>query len=108
MGFPHRPHERETLVLSKHFGEHEAIGLRAIDAETPSGAYVHDRRSGDRSIIVETHAPELEDACASALIEAGYAPRVVTQRKRLASNRSWPPGTPGQNRWLVALGEASP
>ena len=27
MGFPHTPHERETLVLSKHFGEPEAIGL---------------------------------------------------------------------------------
>jgi NADH-quinone oxidoreductase subunit F len=27
MGFPHKPHERETLVLSKHFGEQEAIGL---------------------------------------------------------------------------------
>ena len=27
MGFPHRPHERETLVLSKYFGEEEALGL---------------------------------------------------------------------------------
>ena len=27
MGFPHTPHERETLVLSKHFGVQEAIGL---------------------------------------------------------------------------------
>jgi NADH-quinone oxidoreductase subunit F len=27
MGFPHKPHERETLVLSKHFGEQDAIGL---------------------------------------------------------------------------------
>ena len=27
MGYPHRPHPRETLVLSKHFGDREAIGL---------------------------------------------------------------------------------
>jgi len=27
MGFPHTPHERESLVLSKHFGVQEAIGL---------------------------------------------------------------------------------
>jgi hypothetical protein len=27
MGFPHTPHERETLVLSKYFGDPEAIGL---------------------------------------------------------------------------------
>src|ERR687890_1464240 len=27
MGFPHTPHERETLVLSRHFGDQEAIGL---------------------------------------------------------------------------------
>ena len=28
MGFPHRPHPRETLVLSKHFGDPEAIGYK--------------------------------------------------------------------------------
>jgi NADH-quinone oxidoreductase subunit F len=27
MGFPHTPHERETLVLSKYFGDQDAIGL---------------------------------------------------------------------------------
>jgi NADH-quinone oxidoreductase subunit F len=27
MGFPHAPHERETLVLSKYFGDKGAIGL---------------------------------------------------------------------------------
>jgi NADH-quinone oxidoreductase subunit F len=27
MGFPHTPHPRETLVLSKYFGDREAIGL---------------------------------------------------------------------------------
>ncbi|MDB4875411.1 MAG: nuoF [Gemmatimonadetes bacterium] len=27
MGYPHRPHERETTVLSKHFGEKEATTL---------------------------------------------------------------------------------
>jgi NADH-quinone oxidoreductase subunit F len=27
MGYPHTPHDRETTVLSKHFGEQEAISL---------------------------------------------------------------------------------
>jgi NADH-quinone oxidoreductase subunit F len=27
MGYPHAPHPRETTVLSKHFGDREAIGL---------------------------------------------------------------------------------
>ncbi|HVZ78216.1 MAG TPA: NADH-quinone oxidoreductase subunit NuoF [Gemmatimonadaceae bacterium] len=27
MGYPHKPHDRETLVLSKHFGDREAITL---------------------------------------------------------------------------------
>ena len=27
MGYPHKPHDRETTVLSKHFGEREAITL---------------------------------------------------------------------------------
>jgi len=27
MGYPHKPHDRETVVLSKYFGDKEAIGL---------------------------------------------------------------------------------
>ena len=27
MGFPHPPHDRESVVLSKYFGDQEAIGL---------------------------------------------------------------------------------
>jgi len=27
MGYPHKPHDRETTVLSKHFGDRDAIGL---------------------------------------------------------------------------------
>ena len=27
MGYPHKPHPRESLVLSKHFGEAEAVTL---------------------------------------------------------------------------------
>ena len=37
MGFPHKPHERESLVLSTHFGEQEAIGL---DGWRKRGGYV--------------------------------------------------------------------
>jgi NADH-quinone oxidoreductase subunit F len=37
MGFPHKPHERETLVLSKYFGDPEAIGL---DGWRKRGGYV--------------------------------------------------------------------
>ena len=40
MGFPHTPHERETLVLSKHFGVQEAIGL---DGWRKRGGYDLDR-----------------------------------------------------------------
>ena len=37
MGFPHKPSERETLVLSKHFGDPEAISL---DGWRKRGGYV--------------------------------------------------------------------
>src|SRR5688572_17396910 len=37
MGFPHKPHERESLVLSTHCGEQEAIGL---DGWRKRGGYV--------------------------------------------------------------------
>src|SRR5512134_1874128 len=36
MGFPHTPHPRETLVLSKHFGEAEA---RTVDGWKARGGY---------------------------------------------------------------------
>ena len=36
MGYPHKPHERETLVLSKHFGEAEA---RTLDGWKKRGGY---------------------------------------------------------------------
>ena len=36
MGYPHTPHERETLVLSKHFGEPEA---RTLDGWKQRGGY---------------------------------------------------------------------
>ena len=37
MGYPHAPHPRETLVLSKYFGDREAIGL---DGWRKRGGYV--------------------------------------------------------------------
>ena len=37
MGFPHKPHPRESLVLSKHFGEQSAIDL---DGWRKRGGYV--------------------------------------------------------------------
>jgi NADH-quinone oxidoreductase subunit F len=36
MGFPHKPHPRETLILSKHFGEAEA---RSLDGWKARGGY---------------------------------------------------------------------
>ena len=36
MGYPHKPHERETLVLSKHFGEAEA---QTLDGWKQRGGY---------------------------------------------------------------------
>jgi hypothetical protein len=55
-------------------------------------------------LIVETHSGDLEDACGQTLRAAGYFPRVVTQRRVLRQDRSWPPGVPSHNRWLVAVG----
>src|SRR3954451_16092466 len=37
MGFPHPPHDRESVVLSKYFGDKEAIGL---DGWRKRGGYV--------------------------------------------------------------------
>jgi len=37
MGYPHTPHARETVVLSKYFGDRDAIGL---DGWRKRGGYV--------------------------------------------------------------------
>jgi 1-phosphofructokinase len=54
--------------------EREGFALRTIDAETVNGAYVHDRRSGDRDVVVETNSPTLSrhelDALYSATLVA--------------------------------------
>lgn len=50
-------------------------------------------------VILETHSPELEATCARLLLDAGYAPRIVTQRRLLPQDR------PSEhNRWLIARG----
>lgn len=51
------------------------------------------------SLVVEVHSEELEHRCGGLLVQHGYAPRIVNQR-RLA-----PDYRPIQhNRWLVAAG----
>jgi predicted nicotinamide N-methyase len=49
-------------------------------------------------VIVETHGRDLERECAATLARFGYAPVVVTQRRRFREHRA------PDNRWLVAEG----
>jgi hypothetical protein len=87
--------------------EVSTAGLLKIDVE---GAEF-DVLSGARGLlarqrphlIVETHAPGLEDACAALLIEHGYAPRVLTPRRLLPSDRPATRRPGAHNRWLVAV-----
>lgn len=50
-------------------------------------------------LIVEVHSAELERECGTWLVERGYRPRVVSQRRFLPDYRPT-----GHNRWLVAVG----
>jgi hypothetical protein len=50
-------------------------------------------------LIVEVHSRELERECGDLLLELGYSPRIVTQRKWLPENRPLE-----HQRWLVARG----
>lgn len=50
-------------------------------------------------LIVEVHSAELELACGTWLVQRGYQPRIVSQRRFLPEHR---PTT--HNRWLVAVG----
>jgi 1-phosphofructokinase len=38
----------------------EGVGVRAIDVKGANGAYVHDRRSGERVVVAESRAGELQ------------------------------------------------
>jgi hypothetical protein len=48
-------------------------------------------------VIVETHTAGLERDCGDLLVEAGYRPLIVPQRKRFRQKRP-----AAHNRWLVA------
>jgi Methyltransferase FkbM domain len=54
------------------------------------------------SLVVETHSPELEAECGRMLVEHGYEPVIVNQRRVLPDRRPIP-----HNRWLVAFGSAA-
>jgi len=44
----------ETGTVIQTLIEQQGIEVRAVDAETPNSAYVHDRRSGERRVVSET------------------------------------------------------
>ncbi len=48
------------------------------------------------SLIVETHSRELEDACGRFLVDYGYSPVIINQRRLLPDQRPCE-----LNRWLV-------
>jgi hypothetical protein len=50
-------------------------------------------------LIVEVHSVELERACGAWLVQRGYKPRVISQRRFLPEYRPTI-----HNRWLVAVG----
>jgi hypothetical protein len=51
-------------------------------------------------LIVEVHSRELEQQCAELLLDVGYSPRIVSQRKWLPQDRPLE-----HNRWIVARGK---
>ncbi len=88
------------------FGEGFVPGLIKIDID---GGEV-DALDGARRVlheirphlIVETHSLELERSCGRLMVEAGYRPIIVHQR------RVWPDYRPIEhNRWLIAQGTPS-
>jgi hypothetical protein len=50
-------------------------------------------------LIVEVHSLELERQCADLLLEVGYSPRIVSQRRWLPENRPLE-----HSRWIIARG----
>lgn len=90
-----------AVTLDADLATMTRVGLLKIDVDGPEVAVLDGARrlltESHPHVIVETHSAELEDDCAGLLIAAGYAPRVVTQRRILPQNRPI-----RHNRWLVA------
>ena len=68
------------------------------EADVLEGArdLLRERRPG---LIVEVHSEALERRCGALLVEHGYRPTIVSQRRVLPDHRPIP-----HNRWLVAEG----
>jgi len=90
-----------SVTLDADLAETTRVGLLKIDVDRAEVSVLAGARrllvESHPDVILETHSAELEDMCARLLIEAGYAPRVISQRRILPQNR------PAEhNRWLVA------
>lgn len=92
-----------SVTLDTDLPDIGQVGLLKVDVEGAEAAVLHGARrllvDTRPDVILETHSAELEDVCARQLIDAGYAPRVLTPRRILPQHR---PAT--HNRWLVAAG----
>jgi hypothetical protein len=93
----------DAVTLDADLAEMGPVGLLKIDVDGgETGVLAGARRllaEQHPSILLETHSLALEIACARLLLDAGYAPMVVTARRMLPQNR------PAEhNRWLVAAG----
>lgn len=90
-----------SVTLDADLATTTPVGLLKIDVEGREAMVLTGARQllieSHPHVIVETHSAELEDKCVRLLIEAGYAPRVITQRRILPQHRPI-----DHNRWLVA------
>lgn len=91
----------DTIDRLVESGEIPAPHLLKIDVDGGEVAVLRGARAVLREhrphVIVETHTAGLERDCGDLLVEAGYRPVIVPQRKRFRQRRP-----AAHNRWLVA------
>lgn len=92
-----------NLSLDRFAQEHPRPTLIKIDVEGAEMEVLMGAsgllRDHSPHVVVETHSAGLENACAEFLIDLGYAPIIVSRRRRLREDR---PSL--HNRWIVAEG----
>lgn len=92
-----------TVSLDKHSARTFAPDFIKIDAEGAELEVLRGAsnllRSRRPALVVEVHSAELERRCGRLLVEHGYRPLIVSQRRVLADYRP----TDQLNRWLVAV-----
>jgi len=87
----------EAGIVVSNLLAHEHMALRSVPMKGDNGAYIHDRRDGERRVVLETEPPalgrhvldQLFSVTLAAALEAGVCVVAGTQAKTIVSSDTY-------------------